>query len=35
VDEVDAAPLLGMALMYGYELIVQNVDGGTATLRRM
>ena len=35
VDEVDAAPLLGMALMYGYELIVQNVDGGTVTLRRM
>ena len=35
VDEVDAAPLLGMALMYGYELTMQNVDGGTVTLRRM
>jgi len=35
VDEVDAEPLVGMSLMYGYELVMQAVDGGTVTLRRM
>ena len=30
-----AVPLVGMTLMYGYELNVQNVDGGAITLRRM
>jgi clan AA aspartic protease len=35
IDESDTEPLVGMTLMYGYELNVQNVDGGTVTLRRM
>jgi clan AA aspartic protease len=35
VDESDTEPLVGMTLMYGYELNVQNVDGGLVTLRRM
>ncbi len=35
VDEADSEPLIGMSLMYGYELTVQAVDGGTVTLRRM
>ena len=35
VDELDAEPLVGMSLMYGYELVVHAVDGGSVTLRRM
>ncbi len=34
VDAADTEPLVGMALMYGYELNVQIVDGGAVTLRR-
>lgn len=33
VDEADSEPLIGMALMYGYELLLNVVDGGTFTLR--
>ena len=32
--EADAQPLVGMELMYGYELTIRNVDGGSVTLRR-
>ena len=35
VDEVDADPLIGMSLMYGFELLMPIVDGGIFTLRRM
>lgn len=35
VDEADAEPLVGMSLLYGYELVVQAVDGGSVTLKRM
>lgn len=28
-------PLVGMALMYGYELNIRNVEGGTVTLKRL
>ena len=28
VDEVNSDPLIGMSLLYGYELTVQVVDGG-------
>ena len=35
VAEVDADPLVGMSLMYGYELVMPIVDGGIFTLRRM
>ena len=34
VDAADTDPLVGMALMYGYELNVQIVDGGVVALRR-
>ena len=33
VDEVDVMPLVGMALLYGYELTVQIVEGGRVVLK--
>ena len=33
VDEMDAEPLVGMSLMYGYELVLPVLDGATFTLR--
>lgn len=33
VDEVDVMPLVGMALLYGYELTVQIVEGGKVLLK--
>ena len=35
VDEADATPLVGMALVSEYELRIQVVDGGTASLERL
>lgn len=35
IDEADSEPLVGMALLDGYELNIQTVDGGTVTIRRM
>ena len=35
VDEADADPLVGMSLMYGYELVMPILDGATFTLRRI
>jgi clan AA aspartic protease len=35
VDEADTVPLVGMSLMYGYELLLPVVDGGTLTLRKL
>lgn len=35
VDEVDADPLIGMSLMYGYELVLPILDGATFTLQRI
>ncbi len=32
VDEADCAPLVGMSLLYGCELIVQVVDGGRVVI---
>jgi predicted aspartyl protease len=32
VDEVDMMPLVGMSLLYGYELTVQIVKGGRVLL---
>ncbi len=32
VDEIDAEPLIGMSLMYGFELILPILDGATFTL---
>ena len=34
VDESDSDPLVGMALMYGYDIFIENVDGGSVTLQR-
>jgi len=33
VDEVDVMPLVGMALLYGYELTMQIVEGGKVLLK--
>jgi predicted aspartyl protease len=35
VVEADADSLVGMSLMYGYELVMPIVDGGIFTLRHM
>ena len=35
VDEVDSDPLVGMSLMYGYELVLPVLDGATFMLRRI
>jgi clan AA aspartic protease len=33
-DAVDAPPLVGMALLYGYELAVEVIDGGSVVIKR-
>jgi len=33
VDEADIDPLVGMPLLYGYELIVQAIQGGTVIIQ--
>ena len=33
IYEMDAVPLVGMSLMYGYELLLPILDGATFTLR--
>jgi predicted aspartyl protease len=35
VDAADTDPLVGMALMYGYDLNIQGVEGGAVTLERL
>lgn len=35
IYEMDAEPLVGMSLMYGYELLIPILDGATFTLRRI
>src|SRR5438128_2473380 len=35
VDVIDADPLVGMSLMYGYELVMPILDGAIFTLRRL
>jgi clan AA aspartic protease len=35
IDAADTDPLVGMALIYGYELNIQAVDGGNVTLTRI
>ena len=32
VDEVNSDPLIGMSLLYGYELTVQVIDGGRVVI---
>jgi clan AA aspartic protease len=33
VDEADLDPLAGMSLLYGYELIVQAIEGDTVSIQ--
>lgn len=35
IYEMDAEPLAGMSLMYGYELVLPVLDGATFILRRL
>ena len=35
IYEMDAEPLIGMSLMYGYELVLPVLDGATFSLRRI
>ena len=35
VYKMDAEPLVGMSLMYGYELVLPILDGATFTLRHI
>ena len=35
VDEADSAPLVGMSLMLGHQLLLSVVEGGTITLRKL
>ena len=35
VYEMDAEPLVGMSLMYGYELVLPILDGAAFTLQRI
>ena len=35
VDEAASEPLVGMSLMYGYELLLPVVEGGRLSLRKM
>ena len=35
VSETDSDPLVGMNLIYGYELFIQAVDGGAVTLKKL
>jgi clan AA aspartic protease len=35
VDEADITPLIGMALLYGYELTVQAVENGSVFIKAL
>ncbi|MDQ3250650.1 MAG: clan AA aspartic protease [Chloroflexota bacterium] len=35
VDEANTDPLIGMSLLHGYELYIQNQDGGSVTIQRI
>jgi clan AA aspartic protease len=35
IEAADTDPLVGMSLIYGYELLIQAIDGGTVTLSRL
>ena len=35
VDEADTDPLLGMSLFHGYDLHIQNLQGGVVTIQRI
>ena len=35
IETADTVPLVGMSLIWGYELLVQAINGGIVTFRRM
>jgi clan AA aspartic protease len=35
VDAADTDPLVGMSLLYGYELVIQAIDGGNVTIKEL
>ena len=35
VDEADSPPLLGMRLMQGYWILIEDIDGGSVRLERL
>ena len=35
VDAVDTDPLIGMSLLFGFDLRIANVDGGNVTIQRI
>ena len=35
VDEADADPLMGMRLMQGYRILIEDVDGGSVQIERI
>jgi hypothetical protein len=35
VEAADTDPLIGMSLLYGYDLHIQAIDGGNVTLQRL
>lgn len=35
VDAADTDPLIGMSLLYGYELTIQAIDGGNVTIKEL
>jgi len=35
VDELESEPLIGMRLLYGFRLVIENVDGGVVQIERM
>ncbi len=35
IESVDTAPLVGMALLYGYDVRIQAIDGGLVTLEAL
>jgi len=35
IDAADTTPLVGMAMMYGYKLTIEDVDGGKVTIEML
>lgn len=35
VDEAEAEPLIGMRLMHGYRIVIEDVDGGLVQIDRL
>ncbi len=35
VDEMESESLIGMRLMHGYRILIEDIDGGAVTIERM